>query len=247
MLNEYQRRYENGNEESEKGEIELGNGGSAKHLLSGQDVVDADVGGRRSAADGECGGAAARVGEIAGVGPMDTAQIVVDRTIKSRNYSPRPAGMAIKWHGIVIHSAASMWEKGVLSWLCSPESEVSAHYVISRDGHIYELIDPQVGHIAWHCRGHNARCIGIECVNDEPSMITAAQSRSLRLLCQRLMQLFGIDLDRVEGHRWMERQHTECPSTLFGMNESRAEFEAWREANLGRDLPVTEVLPDRPM
>ncbi|WP_299074961.1 N-acetylmuramoyl-L-alanine amidase, partial [uncultured Paraglaciecola sp.] len=55
-----------------------------------------------------------------------------------------------------------------LNRLCDPAFEVSAHYLISAQGHITQLVDEEMR--AWHagvgswCRQHdiNSRSIGIE-------------------------------------------------------------------------------------
>ncbi len=61
---------------------------------------------------------------------------------------------------IVIHTLQAQFQEGV-SYLCTNEANVSAHFVISRDGFVAELVP--VKDIAWHARYYNDRSIGIEC------------------------------------------------------------------------------------
>jgi N-acetylmuramoyl-L-alanine amidase len=65
----------------------------------------------------------------------------------------------------VIHYTAAGSAKGSVSWLCNPVSKVSAHYVISRQGGIYQLVD--LARAAWHAGDlHlNKTTIGIELAN----------------------------------------------------------------------------------
>jgi N-acetyl-anhydromuramyl-L-alanine amidase AmpD len=56
------------------------------------------------------------------------------------------AGRAIDW--IVIHYTASGSGRGVLSWFKNPSARVSAHYVLDRDGTIYQVVKDE--DTAWH-------------------------------------------------------------------------------------------------
>jgi N-acetyl-anhydromuramyl-L-alanine amidase AmpD len=78
---------------------------------------------------------------------------------------------------IVVHFTASGSCEGVVSWFKNPQSKVSAHYVIARDGKIVQLVKD--GDTAWHAGlpgdlerddaiRPNPRAIGIETVNWGP-------------------------------------------------------------------------------
>jgi N-acetyl-anhydromuramyl-L-alanine amidase AmpD len=56
------------------------------------------------------------------------------------------AGYSIDW--IVIHYTANGSGRGVLSWFKNPSARVSAHYVLDRDGTIYQLVRDE--DTAWH-------------------------------------------------------------------------------------------------
>ena len=78
---------------------------------------------------------------------------------------------------IVVHYTASGSGTGVVSWFKNPQSGVSAHYIIDRDGRILQLVKD--GDTAWHAGlpgdlarndiiRPNPRAIGIETVNWGP-------------------------------------------------------------------------------
>jgi len=95
-----------------------------------------------------------------------------------------------------------------LQKLCDPQSHVSAHYVISKSGDVYELVEPQ--YIAWHAGQSqwlgeadvNQFSIGIELVNlnDGIDSYPDVQMRALQSLCQNFMQCYSIPHDRIVGH-----------------------------------------------
>lgn len=94
----------------------------------------------------------------------------VDRNGNIWNISPR---------FIVIHWTAGLYDPSV-KWLCNPQAQVSAHFVIDSLGlNIAQLV--ALNKRAWHCGGSwhpamltdtNADSIGIEC-EGPPSMIKA--------------------------------------------------------------------------
>lgn len=50
--------------------------------------------------------------------------------------------------GCVIHYTGGGSAHGSVSWLCNPQSKVSAHFVVSRSGHVTQLVP--LDHAAWH-------------------------------------------------------------------------------------------------
>lgn len=113
---------------------------------------------------------------------------------------------------IVIHYTGSLNIEGTLSWFRRPESKVSAHYVIGRDGRIVQMVED--AHVAWHA-GRSAMfphekpprepnvnefSLGIELVGTADSGFTDRQLASLYELLARLVQHYRIPADRVVGH-----------------------------------------------
>jgi N-acetylmuramoyl-L-alanine amidase len=91
------------------------------------------------------------------------------KIMQSSNFNNRPQDIVID--SIIIHATGMDSCESVLNRLCDVNSEVSAHYVIDRDGTVYNLVDPS--HRAWHAgisnfkgrSGFNDFSVGIELVN----------------------------------------------------------------------------------
>jgi N-acetylmuramoyl-L-alanine amidase len=72
---------------------------------------------------------------------------------------------------LVLHYTGMESAEAALARLCDPAVDVSAHYMIDEDGHVFRLVDERER--AWHAGvaswrgagGINARSIGIELVN----------------------------------------------------------------------------------
>jgi len=85
--------------------------------------------------------------------------------------------------------------------------QVSAHYVVDRQGDISCFVDPDkrawhAGESIWQGRsGCNDYAIGIEMVGDEVHPFSTDQYRETARLCQMLMQRYpAITTDRIVGH-----------------------------------------------
>lgn len=64
----------------------------------------------------------------------------------SPNHNARPKGMAIDT--IVLHADAADNAKASISWIASPQSKVSYHVLIDRDGSVYRFVE--TARRAWH-------------------------------------------------------------------------------------------------
>jgi N-acetylmuramoyl-L-alanine amidase len=112
---------------------------------------------------------------------------------------------------LVIHSTASNSGSGALTWLCNPKSKSSAHYLIDRDGSIYQFVDE--ANAAWHAGRSrynfgneertdlNSYSIGIECVADVNTPYTTNQFNSLVALCNDIVARHKIRLEYVLRHK----------------------------------------------
>jgi N-acetylmuramoyl-L-alanine amidase len=93
--------------------------------------------------------------------------ISVDLSVRSPNHSPR-GGHQITM--LVIHATAGS-ARSALAWLTTPMSRVSAHYLIDKSGHIYQLVPDErvawhAGRASWHgMTAINEISIGIELEN----------------------------------------------------------------------------------
>ena len=105
--------------------------------------------------------------------------------------------------------------------LCDPAFEVSAHYLIGRDGAIVQLVDERLR--AWHAgagawggvRDVNSRSIGIELDNDGQTLFPAAQMQALVTLLRAVRARWSIPRERVIGHSDMAPGRKVDPGPLF--------------------------------
>jgi len=77
---------------------------------------------------------------------------------------------------IILHYTGSRWPSGTVKWLCNPQAQVSAHFVVERDGETWQLASLEDR--CWHAGGSsskllgsgnvNGRTIGIEMMNVGP-------------------------------------------------------------------------------
>ncbi|MEQ9490808.1 MAG: N-acetylmuramoyl-L-alanine amidase [Alphaproteobacteria bacterium] len=93
--------------------------------------------------------------------------VITDR--KSPNFGERRGGNPVDM--LVLHYTDAPDCETAFRWLCDPQREVSAHYLIDEDGTVFQLVDESKR--AWHAgasfwRGEtdiNSRSIGIEIQN----------------------------------------------------------------------------------
>jgi N-acetylmuramoyl-L-alanine amidase len=111
---------------------------------------------------------------------------------------------------IVMHHTASNNGAGDLAHMRNPAAEVSAHYMVDRDGKIYQLVNDQKR--AWHAgKGElhgvptdvNSRSIGIEIVNDGSGKtpFTEAQMKAVTQLTGYLKQQYDVPMKNIVGHK----------------------------------------------
>lgn len=124
--------------------------------------------------------------------------------IASPNFSSRK-GKDIT--AIVLHHTGPGGLKATLSWFKKKESQVSAHYVVDRDGDVYQMVKEDKK--AWHAgksslQGEsnvNAFSVGIEMVsNGKRDGYTKKQYESVVFLCKMLKKKYDIVNDRIVGH-----------------------------------------------
>jgi N-acetylmuramoyl-L-alanine amidase len=111
---------------------------------------------------------------------------------------------------IVLHHTASSNGAGDLAWMRNPKSEVSAHYMLDKDGTLYQLVGDEKR--AWHAGTSelhgvptdvNGRSIGIEIVNagNGKDPFTDAQYRVLNQLVGHLKQKYDVPTNNIVGHK----------------------------------------------
>ncbi|MEO0344192.1 MAG: N-acetylmuramoyl-L-alanine amidase [Pseudomonadota bacterium] len=108
---------------------------------------------------------------------------------------------------IVIHYTAMQSAKAAIERLCDPVFEVSAHYVIARDGAITQLVNEDKR--AWHAgtgewggiTDVNSHSIGIELDNDGVSPFSAPLMDALDWLLPQIVARWDITSANVIGHQ----------------------------------------------
>jgi N-acetylmuramoyl-L-alanine amidase len=107
---------------------------------------------------------------------------------------------------ILLHYTAMADAPAARDWLCAPESQVSAHYLVGRDGTLWQLVCEtrrawHAGAGAWGAVGDvNSRSIGIELDNDGATPFAAPLMDRLEALLRGVMARWEIAPDRVLAH-----------------------------------------------
>jgi N-acetyl-anhydromuramyl-L-alanine amidase AmpD len=155
--------------------------------------------------------------------------------VPSPNFEPRRPVL------IVIHATEQHSVRESLDTLRSGNSggPVSAHYLVGRDGDIYQLVAD--GARAWHAGpGHwgtitdiNSASIGIELDNDGESPFAPAQIASLLRLLDDLCTRLDIPREQVIGHADFAPTRKRDPGFRFPWKQlADAGFGAWPQGPL---------------
>jgi len=154
----------------------------------------------------------------AAAGPEDE---LVHRHVPSPNWDERALPISM----VVLHYTEMLGAKSALERLCDPAAKVSAHYLISEDGEVIQLVDESKR--AWHAglsywRGHrdvNSASIGIEL--DHPGHahgyrpFSEAQFEALVPLLHRIAAMHNIPRANVVGHSDVAPARKIDPGELF--------------------------------
>lgn len=128
------------------------------------------------------------------------------RWVGSPNFNNRRRADDIT--AIIIHSTANSTLEGVVNWFNNPNSQVSAHYTIGKNGEIVQHVQDM--HRAWHAgrsiwkgrEGCNDYTIGIELVNlnDGQDPYPEVQHQANLALCAYLAHKYNISPEDIVGH-----------------------------------------------
>lgn len=145
---------------------------------------------------------------------------------------------------VVIHHTTNDTVEASIATLTSPLREVSAHYLIARDGRIIYLVDEKLR--AWHAgdsywggnRDLNSSSIGIELDNNGREPFAEAQIAVLLELLADLKARWNIPAANVLGHGDIAPGRKVDPSAFFPWRRlAAAGFGLWCD-------PPYEVVPD---
>ena len=147
----------------------------------------------------------------------------IGRSWSSPNSGHRPPGSVIDH--LVLHYTGMRSEEGARDWLCDPRSQVSSHYVVFENGHIFQLVDEN--RRAWHAgrsfwRGItdvNSRSIGIEIANPGHEFgyrpFPDRQIEAVIGLCRSIFARHFIPPHQVVAHSDIAPDRKEDPGELF--------------------------------
>ncbi|MBD2459357.1 N-acetylmuramoyl-L-alanine amidase [Nostoc sp. FACHB-87] len=157
--------------------------------------------------------------------------------IESPNQSSR-AGADIDT--IVVHYTTAGTAQSSINHFKNPASEVSAHYIIDKNGDIYQMVKDSDK--AWHAARANRTSIGIEHVAKQGERLTEAQEKSSVHLIKWLMTEYKIPKENIIAHKQV--LSTSCPGNIFGdaINDNNIpKFKAWVAKNFSNDVIPASV------
>ena len=148
---------------------------------------------------------------------------------------------------VVLHHTVLPCE-AALERLCDPASEVSAHWLIDREGELYALVEEE--RRAWHAGAGawgavtdvNSRSIGIELEGDGTEF-PEAQMAVLRELLAGVLERHGVHPARVIGHSDMAPGRKDDPGPRFDWKGlADAGLSVWPKARTEMPDGVDEAL-----
>jgi N-acetylmuramoyl-L-alanine amidase len=157
----------------------------------------------------------------------------VSLTHPSPNFGERKDGAKVEL--VVVHYTV-LDCAGSLARLCDPLAEVSAHYLIDRDGTLHALVDE--GARAWHAGAGawggvgdvNSRSIGIELVNSGDDPFAEPQMAALERLLRDILQRHRLGPQAVIAHSDMAPDRKTDPGARFDWRRLAAqELAVWPE------------------
>lgn len=146
---------------------------------------------------------------------------------------------------VVLHYTAMAEASRAADWLCNPESEVSAHYLIACDGKVLSLVPEALR--AWHAGAGgwgrvsdvNSRSIGIEIDNPGNAPFAPKQMAALDTLLDGIFKRWHIRPERVIGHSDMAPGRKVDPGPFFDWKRlAQAGFSVWPQ------MPERVAAPD---
>ncbi len=160
---------------------------------------------------------------------------------------------------VILHHTTNDTAERALTTLTGRDSEVSAHYLIGRDGRIYQLVDEKLR--AWHAGASswggnsdiNSASIGIELDNNGDEPFAEAQINMLIALLADLRERYKIPAANFLGHGDVAPRRKVDPSHLFPWRRLAARgFGLWCEppaaplsmsSSLPASLPASQGQP----
>ena len=148
----------------------------------------------------------------------------------------------------MLHYTGMRDTEGALERLCDTTAEVSAHYVISPAGRLFQLV--QEADRAWHAGAGswcgisdiNSLSLGIELVNTGAQPFPEPQMRCLEDLMSDLMARWQIAAHQVIAHSDMAPDRKEDPGPRFDWRRLHRLSLALSPDDMGDDLALDPSL-----
>jgi len=162
----------------------------------------------------------------------------------SPNHAGRRDGLRPRF--VVLHHTAMASAEAALERLCAPEFEVSAHWLIGRDGRLWSLVSEESR--AWHAGAGrwggysdmNSRSVGIEIDNDGRTPFSAPAMARLERLLPAVMARWAVPPEGVIAHSDMAPGRKSDPGPRFDWRRlARLGLSVWPCAEDG--VPVDEA------
>ena len=159
----------------------------------------------------------------------------------SPNFGERAGGIAPSL--IVLHYTAMESADAACDRMCDEACKVSAHYLVTREGEIFRLVDEDKR--AWHAgEGRwagkddiNSRSIGIELDNDGESAFPDAQMEALEWLLGDIMERHEIEPKSIIAHSDMAPGRKIDPGRMFDWQRLAAKgLSIWPDPSLPGDF-----------
>ncbi len=180
-------------------------------------------------------------------------KIEINKTFISPNFGARPINQI---DTIVIHYTEMQSAEDAIERLCDPDSLVSAHYVISKTGEIFQLVDDakrahHAGQSYWRGRSAvNDFSIGIELDNNGNEPFAEDLMHSLILLCHNLVSKYNIQQHNIVGHSDIAPLRKVDPGIFFDWKSLAQhgigimpDMALFKPRNINRDLEsITNLL-----
>lgn len=144
---------------------------------------------------------------------------------------------------IIIHHTAQDSLQQTVNTFTKTKTQVSAHYIISRDGKVVQMLNDYLR--AWHAGNAtwgkntdlNSSSIGIELDNNGVEPFSETQMNSLIALLTRLKKEYNVPTQNILGHADIAPGRKQDPSKLF----------PWKTlAGLGFGIWQDEILEEAP-
>ncbi|AKQ44620.1 N-acetylmuramoyl-L-alanine amidase [Rufibacter radiotolerans] len=176
--------------------------------------------------------------------PGEDSLVQGDYWVGTTNFSMR------KPNYVVIHHTAQKSTDQTLKTFTMPKTQVSAHYVIGRDGKVYHMLSDYLR--AWHAGSGkwgntsdlNSSSIGIELDNNGYEPFQEAQINSLLQVLAILKKTHGIPVANFIGHSDIAPSRKVDPNPTFPWKQlAQAGYGIWYDEEAVRNSVFETVIP----